>query len=145
MAGGSTIEKSKLNIVAKKRPPPMNLCLNIGFNSNGIEMNRQVLYRNFHQIQDHIYLVEISRNPKKVFILLFPNFERPDEYMHEVLTDKQATKLMAESGNVFENFIGSFFVKFNRLQISGFHGKINNIPRANRTVSPNRARFNAAR
>ena len=33
---GSTIEKSKLNIVAKKRPPPMN----IGFNQNGIEMTR---------------------------------------------------------------------------------------------------------
>ena len=44
--GGSTIEKSKLNIVAKKRPPPMN----IGFNANGIEIDRQVLYRNFHQI-----------------------------------------------------------------------------------------------
>ena len=42
--GGSTLEKSKLNIVAKKRPPPMN----IGFNSNGIEVDRQVLYRNFH-------------------------------------------------------------------------------------------------
>ena len=46
--GGSTIEKSKLNIVAKKRPPPMN----IGFNPSGIEMSRQVLYRNFHQIQE---------------------------------------------------------------------------------------------
>ena len=53
---GSDLEKSKLNIVAKKRPPPMN----IGYNSNGIEITRQVLYRNFHQLGDHIYLVEIS-------------------------------------------------------------------------------------
>ena len=136
-----SMEKSKMNIVAKKRPPPMN----IGFNSAGIEQSRQVLYRNFHQIQDHIYLVEISRNPKKVFILLFPNFERPDEYMAEVLTDKQATKLMAECGNVFENFIQTFYVKFNKLQISGFHGKVNNIPRSSRTVSPGRARFSKAR
>ena len=30
------IEKSKLNIVAKKRPPPMN----IGYNGNGIEQKR---------------------------------------------------------------------------------------------------------
>ena len=65
--------------------------------------------------------------------------------MHEVLTDKQATKLMAECGNVFENFIQTFYVKFNRLQISGFHGKINTIPRSNRTVSPNRARMSNAR
>ena len=117
--GTGPVEKTKLNIVAKKRPPPMN----IGYNGNGIEQKRQVLYRNFHQIQDSVYLVEISRNPKKVFVLLFPNFERPDEYMHETLTDKQATKLMAECGNVFENFIVLFYVKFNRLQISGFHGK----------------------
>ena len=44
--GTASVEKSKLNIVAKKRPPPMN----IGFNQNGIEQKRQVLYRNFHQI-----------------------------------------------------------------------------------------------
>ena len=110
---------NKINIVAKRRPPPMN----IGFNDSGIEMSRQVLYRNFHQIEDSVYLVEISRNPKKVFILLFPNFERPDEYIKEVLTDKIATKLMAESGNIFENFIASFYVKFSKLQIRGYHGK----------------------
>ena len=89
--------------------------MNIGFNENGIDMSRQVLYRNFHMINEVVYLVEISRNPKKVFILLFPNFERPDEYIQELLTDKQATKLMSECGNVFENFIANFYVKFGRL------------------------------
>ena len=88
--------------------------MNIGYSENGIEMSRQVLYRNFHQIDDVVYLVEISRNPKKVYILLFPNFERPDEYIQEILTDKQATKLMSECGNIFENFIASFYVKFNK-------------------------------
>jgi len=68
---------NKINIVAKKRPPPMA----IGFNDVGIEMSRQVLYRNFHMINEVVYLVEISRNPKKVFILLFPNFERAEEYV----------------------------------------------------------------
>lgn len=53
----------------------------IGFNDVGIEMSRQVLYRNFHMINEVVYLVEISRNPKKVFILLFPNFERAEEYV----------------------------------------------------------------
>lgn len=75
---------NKINIIAKKRPPPMN----IGYNEKGIDMKRHVLYRNFHQIEDTVYLVEISRNPKKVFIILFPNFERPDENVQEVLTDK---------------------------------------------------------
>ena len=46
---------------------------------------------------------------------------------------------MAECGNVFENFIALFYVKFNKLQISGFHGKQNSIPnRSNKTVSPGR-------
>ena len=62
--------------------------MNIGHNDAGIDMTRQVLYRNFHMIAETVYLVEISRNPKKVFILLFSNFERPEEYIQEVLTDK---------------------------------------------------------
>ena len=102
---------NKINIVAKKRPPPMN----VGFNEDGIELSRQVLYRNFHQIEDTVYLVEISRNSKKVFVLLFPNFEIPNEYLKEILTDKQATRLMAECGNIFENFIANFYVKFGKL------------------------------
>ena len=128
---------NKISIVAKKRPPPMN----IGFNDNGIDMTRQVLYRNFHLISEVVYLVEISRNPKKVFILLFPNFEKPEEYVQEVLTDKQATKLMSESGNIFENFIANFYVKFSKLQIKGYHGKVG-VPAfaSNRTVSPGKQR-----
>ena len=116
--------------------------MNIGYNNNGIDMTRQVLYRNFHMIGDTVYLVEISRNPKKVFILLFPNFEQPTEYMEELLTDKQATKLMAESGNIFENFIANFYVKFGKLQIRGFHGKAD-VPHftSNRTVSPGKQRM----
>ena len=100
-----------------------------------------MLYRNFHQINDVVYLVEISRNPRKVFILLFPNFEKPEEYVQEVLTDKQATKLMSECGNIFENFIANFYVKFGKLQIRGFHGK-GGVPafRDNRTVSPGKQR-----
>ena len=69
--------ESCLNIVARKRPPPMN----IGKSFDGIEPSRKVLYRNFHQIDQQVFLVEISRNKKKVFILLFPNFERPDLYI----------------------------------------------------------------
>ena len=35
-----------VNIIAKKRPPPMN----IGYSEYGIQSNRKVLYRNFHEI-----------------------------------------------------------------------------------------------
>jgi len=62
--------------------------MNVGFNELGIELKRQVLYRNFHQVGDKIYLVEISRNPKKVFVLLFPNFEKPEEFLSESMTEK---------------------------------------------------------
>ena len=103
--------ESCLNIVAKKRPPPMN----IGYSFFGIEPTRKVLYRNFHDIQQQVYLVEISRNQKKVFILLFPNFEKPNQYIQEILTDKQATKLLNDCDNIFENFIARFFIKFNKL------------------------------
>jgi hypothetical protein len=90
-------------------------------------MDRQVLYRNFHQIMDdkggHIYLVEISRNARRVFILVFPNFEEPDVYKSCQMTEKQATKFMSECGNIFDEFIKKFFIKFDKLQIEGFHTK----------------------
>jgi hypothetical protein len=97
--------------------------MNIGYNEYGVDQNRQVLYRNFHKIQEQVYLVEISRNLKKVFILLFPNFEMPDVYSHCVLAEKQAHKLMNESNNMFEEFVKRFYLKYDKLQIEGFHGK----------------------
>ena len=60
---------------------------------------------------------------------------------------------MAESGNIFENFISNFYVKFGRLQIRGFHGKVGNIAanfnasgsgmrnENSRTVSPGKQRM----
>ena len=39
------------------------------------------------------------------------------------MTEKQATKLMSECNNVFDDFIKKFFVKFDKLQIEGFHTK----------------------
>ena len=49
---------------------------------------------------------------------------------------------MAECGNIFENFIANFYVKFGKLQIRGFHGK-GQVPafRDNRTVSPGKQRM----
>lgn len=48
---------------------------------------------------------------------------------------------MAESGNIFENFIDTFYVKFGKLQIKGFHGKAQTItfhPAFSRSVDPRR-------
>jgi len=70
LSNNTNVNKN-FNLIAKKRPPPM--C--IGYNELGIEDKRHVLYRNFHKIQENVYLVEISRNKKKIFVLLFPNFE----------------------------------------------------------------------
>jgi hypothetical protein len=73
--------------VAKKRPPPMPVKNHVEL---GIDPNRKVLYRNFHEIQEIIYLVEISRNKFKVFFLLFPNFEAPDICLHQAIPEKIA-------------------------------------------------------
>jgi hypothetical protein len=59
--------------------------------------------------------VEISRNSKKVFVLAFPNFETPEVYLHCVLTEKQAQKLMSQNSNLFEEFVKKFYIKFGRL------------------------------
>ena len=79
--------KNQINIVAKRRPPSMPIK---NFEAHGIDPKRKVLYRNFHDIQGTVYLVEISRNALKVFILLFPNFEIPDIYLCEIMPEKKA-------------------------------------------------------
>jgi hypothetical protein len=60
----------------------------------GIDGKRKVMYRNFHDISGMVYLCEISRNDKKVFILLFPNFERSDIFISEFLSEKIFQKLL---------------------------------------------------
>lgn len=132
--------KNQINIVARKRPPSMPLK---NHEQRGVDPKRKVLYRNFHQIEGTIYLVEISRNALKVFVLLFPNFEAPDIFLCEVMAEKKAQKLMTESNNMFEDLIKRFHIKFGKLQISGYHGLAAD-PRRNRTVSP-RSRFGVGR
>lgn len=111
--------KNQINIVAKKRPPSMPLK---NYEEHGIDPKRKVLYRNFHDVDGVIYLVEISRNALKVFILLFPNFEAPDIFLCESMAEKKAQKLMAESNNMFEELVTKFHVKYGKLQIQGYHG-----------------------
>ena len=89
--------------------------MKIGFNDHGVKDKRKVLYRNFHAISGKIYLVEISRSKLKIFVLLFENFENPNKYIAEVLLEKIAMKLMNDNGNMFENFIKQFYIKFGKL------------------------------
>jgi hypothetical protein len=49
--------------------------------ATGVDRARRVLYRNFHEIANIIYLVEISKNDNKMFICLFPNFEKPTTFI----------------------------------------------------------------
>ena len=103
-----------------RRPPP----LPIGYNTLGMDENRKVLYRNFHDVSDKLYLIEISRNKTKVFICLFENYASPDEFIAEVLSEKLAFALMARHDNLFENFVRSFYIAYGRLQIEGHHHKV---------------------
>jgi hypothetical protein len=56
---------------------------------------RKVLYRNFHEVEGQVYLVEIARTKIKVSIMLFPNFEHPETFMSCILAEKQAQLLMS--------------------------------------------------
>ena len=64
-----------------------------------------VLYRNFHEINGRVYLVEIARNKAKILIVLFDDYMNPSSFIAEVLTEKVANKLMSENENLFENFV----------------------------------------
>jgi hypothetical protein len=71
----------------------------------GIDEKRVVLYRNFHEINGRVYLVEIARSRAKIFIVLFDDYMDPSSFIAEVLTEKVANKLMSENENLFENFV----------------------------------------
>lgn len=90
-----------------------------------MDENRKVLYRNFHEISGNCYLVEISRNKKKVFLCLFENYAAPDVFIVECLPEKLAFSLMARHNNLFENFIASFNIAYGKLLIDGYHHKVN--------------------
>jgi len=94
-----------------KRPPPIP----IGYNELGIDSTRKVLYRNFHKVSNLIYLIEISRNKTKVFIVLFENYCTPDIYIAEALSEKIAFSLMAKHNNLYENFVTSFYISYGKL------------------------------
>ena len=79
----------------KKRPKPMQIP-NSSF--HGIDSDRKVLYRNFHEISGVVYLVEISRNKTKTIILLFPNYEKPDIFTLQSISEKIFMKLMSDNG-----------------------------------------------
>ena len=95
--------------------------MQIGYNELGIKPKRAVLYRNFHEISGKVYLIEISRDKKHVFFLLFENYEQPHSFIAEMLLEKIAMKLLQDNQNSFERFIGQFSVKFGKLQIAGYH------------------------
>ena len=58
-----------------------------------------------------------------LFVILLPNFEDPTNFLAETLKIKIATKLLRDSKNLFEAFVGTLFIKFGKLKIAGYHTK----------------------
>jgi len=82
------------------------------------------LYRNFHEISENVYLVEISRSNTKVFICLFIDYLIPEQYIAQTLSEKVAFSLMKKHNNLYENFITSFYVAYGGLMIDGYNPKV---------------------
>lgn len=89
-----------------------------------IDPCRKVLYRNFHEIETKfkiVYLVEISRNKNKFFILLFPNYEQPEMFLNQILSYKIGEKLLSLVNNNLIKFIKTFDIKFGKLVLENYH------------------------
>lgn len=94
-----------------------------------IDQDRKVLYRNFHEIGSKykvVYLVEISRTKTKFFVLLFPNFEKPAMFLHEILSCKVGERLLLLVDNIFDNFIKTIDIKFGKIVLANYHFKMKN-------------------
>jgi hypothetical protein len=53
--------------------------------------------------------------------VIVEDFEKPQNYIAEVLSLKLALKLMHDNERMFDRFIAQFQIKFGRLQIGGHH------------------------
>ena len=108
--------------------------------STGVDRARRVLYRNFHDIARVVYLVEISKNDSKMFICLFPNFEKPSLFISQILSYKIGQKLLTDNMGVFENWISTFSIRYGKLWIEGYHGSGAD-PRKAKSVNPNQLQY----
>ena len=117
-------QKSQVKQVYK-RPKPMKMA------DPMFDPNRQVLYRNFHEIGGNfkvVYLVEISRSKHKFFLILFPNFEKPSIYLNIILSYKIGEKLLSYVNNVFEDFIQTIDVRYGNIVLQNYHTRPKNEP-----------------
>jgi hypothetical protein len=71
----------------------------------GIDLKRKLIYRNFHDIDGSVYLVEISKGLYNFYILLFPNFERIDMFIFEILREKIFLKLLTDNNSIYSTFV----------------------------------------
>ena len=123
---------------AGRRPKPMPIKESVARDA-GIDPKRKVLYRNFHDINRMIYLVEISRSAKKVGVVMFPNYERPEIFVCDALPEKTFQKLLTDANGIFDNLISATFkVKYGKLYILGYHGHARD-PRKSGTAGSNPA------
>lgn len=137
----ATRHKSRRGKRTSKPKPPLAMPVKPGLlQLEGINVNRQVLYRNFHEIKvierqkglerSQLYLVELteSKDGNKVHIMLFIDHEKPNQYLHVSLTSKQFNKFLNWCFGIHQLFVATFLhVKHDKLWVSGYHD--NNDPR----------------
>lgn len=69
-----------------------------------------------------MYLVEVSRNKTKVFCLIFQDYTTPVKFMGQSIPEKIASKIIHDLEYDYGKFVGTFFIKFEKLQIEAYHG-----------------------
>lgn len=125
-------------VVSKYRPEPIF----VSNAASGIDNDRKVLYRNIAEVGNckSSFLVEISKNKKKLFILLTDPTDKSRKIIHESLSIKIGEKLLVDLDGSFEDFIKTFEIRFGKLWIQKFHGNGHD-QRKNRSSLPEGRRY----
>lgn len=96
--------KMKLHAKTKKHKRQIR-AIEIGYNDFGADDWRTVMYRNFHEVSEKMYLVEISKSKTKVFCIIFEDYTNPGKFMGSSIPDKIAMKMIIDREYDFARWI----------------------------------------
>jgi hypothetical protein len=73
-------------------------------------------------VSKKVYLVEISKSKHKLFCVICEDYNNPLKFMGCDIPIHVGNKMIfSECEGDFEKFAKKFFVKFGKLQVTGFH------------------------